>query len=301
MLLYLDNAATTRISQEVLEEMKKSLEHYGNTESKYYYCAEAAKKDVATARRRVANSIGCKVDEVIFTSGATESNNLILRGYAEANPRKKKIIISSIEHSSIEVPCEYLASKGYEIVKIPVDHTGLVDLDLLDKNIDDNTLLVSIIWVNNEIGTIQNIAAIDKICSKHNIFWHSDATQAVGKVDINLNKYSNLKFLTLTSHKIYGPKGIGALVIRKDNEKRIEVCSQIKGGDQEYGYRAGTLSNELIVGFGKACELVAEDINSSNEHLSCLEKKFIEKIRMYCLRKGFSISEIDEVLERESI
>lgn len=279
MTLYLDNAATTHICDEVLAEMKKSLDNYGNTEAKYYCFAENAKKDVALARQRIAQAVGCESDEVVFTSGATEANNLMLKGIASANPQKKKIIISSIEHSSIKETCDYLASLGYIVVEVPVDRTGLIDLEFLNKEIDSDTLIVSIILVNNEIGTIQDIKAIDDICKKHKVLLHMDATQAIGKVAIDMSQYNSFKFLTFTAHKIYGPKGIGCLIIRKTDGYKTKVIPLFHGGEQEEGYRAGTLSNELIVGFGKACELATIDIESDNRKLKELENVLVQKLQ----------------------
>lgn len=279
MPLYLDNAATTKIRDEVLLKMIDSLKSFGNSESKYYSFAEDAKKNIKDARLKISSSVGCEEDEVIFTSGATEANNLIIKGFTEANPERKKIIISSIEHSSILKTAEYLSTKGYEIIKIPVDSNGLVDLKLLESTIDDKTLLVSIIWVNNEIGTIQNMKKIDEICFLKGVMLHSDATQALGKIDINLSQYKALRSITFTSHKIYGPKGIGALILRKDdNNIKIPLVPLFHGGEQENGYRAGTLSNELIVGFGEACRLITEDINKNQEKLLVLENKLKEKL-----------------------
>lgn len=279
MPLYLDNAATTKISKEVLDEMITSLENFGNSESKYYSFAENAKKDISLARERISNSVGCDKDEVIFTSGATEANNLFIKGLALANPDKKKIIISSIEHSSIYETCKYLETKGFQLVELNVDKKGLVDLEQLDREIDANTLFVSIIWVNNEIGTIQDINEIDKICSKHNVLFHSDATQAFGKVKIDLSNYNALKLLTFTSHKIYGPKGIGTLIIRKDDGIKLKLEPLFHGGEQENNYRAGTLSNELIVGFGKACEIMHRNLEKNHFHMMELEKALIELLK----------------------
>lgn len=279
MPLYLDNAATTHICKEVLDEMIKSLDNFGNSESKFYSYAEDAKKDISLARERIANAVGCDKEEVVFTSGATEANNLFIKGLALAHPEKKKIIISSIEHSSIYETCKYLELKGYELIEIPVDNKGLIDLDFLDKSVDNNTLFVSIIWVNNEIGTIQNIRMIDNICSKHKVLLHSDATQAFGKVKINLVDYRALKLLTFTSHKIYGPKGIGALIVRKEEGIKLKLVPLFHGGEQENNYRAGTLSNELIVGFGKACELMIERFTENHDRITILEKKLVELLK----------------------
>jgi len=279
MPLYLDNAATTHIRKEVLDEMIKSLENFGNSESKFYSYAEDAKKDIALARERIAEAVGCESDEVVFTSGATEANNLFIKGLALAHPEKKRIIISSIEHSSIYETCKYLETKGYELIEIPVNRKGLIDLNYLDKVIDYNTLFVSVIWVNNEIGTIQDIKSIDDICSRHNVIFHSDATQAFGKVIINLSEYKALKLLTFTSHKIYGPKGIGTLIIRKEDGIRLKLEPLLHGGEQENNYRAGTLSNELIVGFGKACELMHQEFEANHLKMIELELELIKLLK----------------------
>ncbi len=277
--LYLDNAATTKINKEVLDEMIKSLEDFGNTEAKYYCYAEMAKENVRKARNRISVSLGCNPDEVVFTSGATEANNLFIKGLAAANPTKKRIIISSIEHSSIRETCHYMSSQGYEIIEVPVDKTGAVDLHFLENSIDANTLFVSIILVNNETGTIQDLHAIDEICFKKKIILHTDATQAVGKVEINMNDYKSLRLLTYTAHKIYGPKGIGALIVRKDDGIKLKLVPLLHGGEQEEGYRAGTLSNELIVGFGKATEMIVANIKEDNEYLKLLENELISKLK----------------------
>lgn len=280
MALYLDNAATTKIHEKVLDAMLKSLEFYGNSEAKYYEVAEKAKLNILNSRKSISNLVGCDTENVIFTSGATEANNLIIKGLAESNPQKKKIIISAIEHSSILEPCKYLEHKGYEIVKIKVDNYGLIDLNELDNVIDNNTLMVSIIWVNNEIGTIQDMKAIDNICSKYNVFLHSDVTQAIGKINVNLSEYNALKSITFSSHKIYGPKGIGCLILKKDdNGIKVKLTPLLHGGEQENGCRAGTLSNELIVGFGVACEMLINEVENTKKVLSILEKELINILK----------------------
>ena len=279
-MLYLDNAATTRIDKEVLAEMLDCMEDsYGNSESKFYDVAERAKERISKSRGIIASSIGCDSEEVVFTSGATESNNLFIKGYAMAHPEKKTIIISAIEHSSIESTCAYMETLGYNVIRIPVDSTGKIKLDVLKSSINDDTLFVSIIWVNNEIGTIQDIAAIDKICSGAGVVFHSDATQAIGKVNIDLSKYDALKFLTFTAHKIYGPKGVGTLIARKENGCKLDIVPLLHGGEQEEGYRGGTLSNELIVGFGKAVEMAVGSMEASNKHLCELESALISKMQ----------------------
>lgn len=279
MSLYLDNAATTKISTEVLNEMLNSIDDFGNSEAKFYEYAEKAKKNIKLARNRIALGIGCSPDEIIFTSGATEANNMFIKGIAFSNQHKKKIIISSIEHSSVKETSYFLKNFGYEIVEIPVNEKGLVDLDKLEVEIDDNTLFVSIIMVNNEIGTIQDIESINNICSRKKVILHMDATQAIGKINFNFSKYDSLKAITFTSHKIYGPKGIGALILKRDNGIKIKLTPLFHGGEQEDGYRAGTLSNELIVGFGKAIEIATNNIKYGNDILSKFECILLDKLK----------------------
>lgn len=280
-MLYLDNAATTHIKKEVVDEMLNSLNAYGNTEAKFYDVAEKAKENVKEARIKVAELVGANADEIIFTSGATEANNLVIKGsFLQSKKHKKKIIISSIEHSSVYDTCKYLESLGATIVEINVDRSGLLDLRQLENEIDDDTILVSIIMVNNEIGTIQDVDEISKICEKHNVSLHFDATQAAGKINIDFHKNSGVKFLTFTSHKIYGPKGIGCLVSKVDSAGiKQPLTPLLHGGEQEDGFRAGTLSNELIVGFGKACEIAKTNLLENQQKVKEIEKILKEKLR----------------------
>ncbi len=280
-MLYLDNAATTHISKEVVEEMLANLEAYGNTEAKFYKTAEYAKEKVEEARQKIARLVNAKSSEVVLTSGATEANNLVLQGVYNKNKSKKnKIIISAIEHSSVYDTCQYLKNKGAQIEIVPVDQKGLIDINFLDKNIDDTVALVSLIYVNNEIGTIQDLIRIDKICKNKKVYLHIDATQAVGKVDIDINKYQSLKFITFTSHKIYGPKGIGCLIVKEDeNGLKPEIEPMLYGGEQEYGLRAGTTSNLLAIGFGKACEIAKSKINDNQKRILIIESSIKEKLK----------------------
>lgn len=294
-MLYLDNAATTMINQEVVDAMLSALSAYGNTEAKFYPQAENAKKMVAKAREQVGHIINVSnSNEIIFTSGATEANNLVLRGSANASSRKKRrIIISSIEHSSVYDTCLNLHKNGIDIVIVPVDSTGRVKLQELENLIDETTILVSIIAVNNEIGTIQDLKAIDNICFRKGVFWHTDATQAIGKIKIDVQQFDSLKFLTFTAHKIYGPKGIGCLYVRNDiNGLKTGIVPLLYGGEQEENLRAGTLSNELIVGFGKACEIAARDFEvnhrKSMAYESIIQKKMLGKFgSKYTLNNDF--------------
>ena len=280
MAVYLDNAATTQIRPEVVKTMLDSLAFFGNSEAKYYEVAEKSKELIKNARSVISKCVGCDSDEVIFTSGATESNNIILKGTAFSSRSKKTIIISDIEHSSVDAVANYLQSLGYKIIRIPVDQTGRINLKSLEESINTDTLLVSIIWVNNEIGTIQDMEAIDNICFSHGVDLHSDATQAIGKIEIDLRKFKSLKYLTFTAHKIYGPKGIGAAIIRKTKGCRTDLTSIIHGGEQENGYRAGTLSNELIAGFAKACELITSEMSEAHKKLLELENVLVEKLKL---------------------
>lgn len=280
-MLYLDNAATTELNKEVLDEMLKALSSYGNSEAKYYAPAEEAKKLIAQARAKVANIINANESEIVFTSGATEANNMVLKGFCLANlNQKKRIVISAIEHSSIYDTCKFLESLGIEIAIVPVNKTGEVDLKALDMEITDDTILVSIIYVNNEIGTIQNLHEIDKICEKHKVALHIDATQAIGKVKLDFKEYNSLKFTTFTSHKIYGPKGIGCLVCKEDgNGIKPDLIPLLHGGEQEFGLRAGTLPTALIVGFGKACEIAQRDFDGNQKILLKYENIVIDKLK----------------------
>lgn len=281
-MLYLDNAATTHIHQEVFLEMEKSLFAYGNSEAKFYPQAEDAKKLISEARGKIAHIINAQnSNEIVFTSGATEANNLVLKGVAFASKREhKRIIISSIEHSSIYDTCEFLKKQGIDVVCVPVDETGTIRYDSLEDLIDDNTILVSIIAVNNEIGTIQDLSRINDICQRKGIPFHTDATQAIGKIRIDVTKYEALKFLTFTAHKIYGPKGIGCLFVKNDqNGLKPRMMPLLHGGEQEEGIRAGTLPNFLIVGFGKACEIAERDYDRNVEMNHRYEQILWEKLK----------------------
>ncbi len=281
-MLYLDNAASTKLHKEVLDEMLNSLEAYGNSEAKFYIQAEQAKKLIALARARVARLVNSKDSEIVFTSGATESNNMVLKGiFFASSAKKKRIVISSVEHSSVYDTCKYLETLGAEIVIIPVDREGNVDLEALENAVDSHTIVVSVLYVNNEIGTIQNLEAIDKICLKHNTPFHTDATQAVGKTPVDFSRYRALKFMTFTGHKLYGPKGIGCLVCREDsNGEKPRLAPLLHGGEQESGLRAGTLPTPLIVGFGKACEIAKRDLAANDAILRKNEEIVLCKLKM---------------------
>ncbi|MDP1696054.1 MAG: cysteine desulfurase family protein [archaeon] len=249
-IIYMDNAATTPVYREVAEEIEKFyLEDYGNPSSTHEM-GERARKAIDNARVVIAREIGAKVEEIIFTSGATEANNLAFFGLARANKEKKKIVISSIEHSSIFEICKALKREGYEIVEIPVNEEGFIDLKELEKNIDKNTLFVSIIHANNEIGVLQDLRKIGEICKKKGALFHTDAVQSFGKEKINV-KEMGISLLSVCGHKIGGMKGIGFLYV----ENGIEIEPMIYGGGQEKGLRGGTENVPAIAGFAKALEI----------------------------------------------
>ncbi|TSA34872.1 MAG: cysteine desulfurase [Porphyromonadaceae bacterium] len=249
--IYLDNAATTCIDKRVLETMMPYFsDFYGNPSSLHTLGAQA-KEILDQSRLNIANCIGAEPDEIIFTSGGTEANNFAVKGIAFANRYKgNHIIVSAIEHDCILNSCKWLEEQGFFITNLPVDNFGLVDIETLKRVINPRTILVSVMYANNEIGTIEPVEEIGKICRQHNIYFHSDACQSFGKVPIDVNQ-ANIDLLTINSHKIYGPKGVGALYIRKGTN----ITPLLHGGGQEAGYRSSTENIPGIAGFAKAAEL----------------------------------------------
>lgn len=281
-MLYLDNSATTKILPEVLEAMMPYLsEYYGNPNSKYYSQALETKKAVDLARHQIAVLLNCSDDEILFTSGSTESNNFVLKGYVDANENLgKHIIISSVEHASILNTAKFLESKGIEVTYLPVDKNGFINANDLIKSIKRETILVSIMWSNNELGSINDIKKISEICHKHNILFHTDATQVIGKIPIDLSDYINIDFLSFSAHKFYGPKGVGGVFIRKDkNGFYPKLTPLLHGGEQEYDLRAGTLAVHQIVGMGKAAEIACRDMESNIKKLYEYENEFICRMK----------------------
>jgi len=275
-LIYLDNAASTQIHETVLEEMIPYLkEKYGNPSSIHRY-GRLARKAIDKARKQIANLINADPSEILFTSGGTESNNTALYGITKKKPGSR-IITSSIEHDAILEPCKRLGKEGFEIIYLPVNNFGLVDPLFLKNNLTDNTSLVSIMFGNNEVGTVEPIFNLAKICKEKNIVFHTDAVQAAGKIPIDV-KELGVDMLSISSHKINGPKGIGALYIRKG----ISIDPIFLGGGQENGLRSGTENVANIVGFGKACELSRINMleNSSRMKKLCiyLTNKIIQEI-----------------------
>lgn len=278
-MLYLDNSATTYVLPEIRDKMITYLtEEYGNPSGKYYSLATRAKDAVETARKQVAQLLNANEEEIIFTSGATESNNMILKGVADYySNRGKHIITSQVEHKAILDVCEYLKTKGFEITYLEVDSYGRVDPKDLKEAIREDTILVSIIWGNNELGSLNDIEELSSICKEHNIFFHTDATQTLGKIQIDLEKLDGISFLSCSAHKLHGPKGVGAAFVRSDKFGRlIPLTPLIHGGGQENGFRSGTYAVHNIVGFGEAARIALEDFKKNSEHLVKLEKRLID-------------------------
>ncbi|MEY8415364.1 cysteine desulfurase NifS [Tissierella praeacuta] len=273
--IYMDNAATTPVKKEVLEEMIPYFtEKYGNPSS-VYSLGSLSKRAVEEAREKVANSIGADKKEIFFTGGGSEADNWAIKGIAYANKNKgNHIITTKIEHHAILHTCEYLQKNGFEVTYLDVDEYGLIDLEELKKAITDKTILISIMFANNEIGTIQPIKKIGEIAKEKNIYFHTDAVQAMGHIRINV-KELNIDLLSMSSHKFYGPKGIGALYIRQG----VKIDSLISGGGQERNRRAGTENVPAIVGMGKAIELAYENLDEHNDKLIKLRDSLIQKIQ----------------------
>ena len=289
--VYMDYQATTRIDPRVLQEMNYVEGNvYGNANSLHKMGKEALKL-VEKSRKQVADVIGANSDEIIFTSGATESNNLALKGFVEAYAKKtgrNHIITSMTEHACIQEACKKLENNNnINITYLCPKEDGLIDLKELENAITPNTLMISIMGVNNEIGVIQDLHAIGKIAKKHGVFFHTDCAQAFGKIPLDVDNM-HIDMMSISGHKIYGPKGIGALFIRQHkggagtiNRKfeKIKLKAQINGGGQEYGIRSGTLAVPLIVGFGKASELMKLDYEKDKKHIERLSKKLKEGLR----------------------
>ncbi|MEO9309835.1 MAG: cysteine desulfurase family protein [Nitrososphaera sp.] len=270
-MIYLDNAASTQISDEVLQEMMPYLkENYGNPSSIHRY-GRVATKAIETARKRVADLIGAQPSEILFTSGGTESNNTALFGVV--NSKKGQIITSSVEHDAILEPCKKLESQGCSVIYLPVDNTATVDVEKLKSTISKETLLVSIMYANNEVGTIQPIKEIAQICKQYEVPFHTDAVQAVGKVPVNV-KDLGVDLMSISSHKINGPKGVGALYIKSG----LKIDPYLLGGGQEGGLRSGTENVANIVGFGKACQLAKENLDRNTTYLRNLRDTLVDRV-----------------------
>ncbi|HZR58437.1 MAG TPA: IscS subfamily cysteine desulfurase [Terriglobales bacterium] len=276
--IYMDNHATTPMDPRVLEEMLPYfMEKFGNSASRNHPFGWVAEEGVETARERIAKLIGATTKEIIFTSGATESDNLAIKGVAEMYREKGNHIITAVtEHKAVLDTCKRLEKYGYRVTYLPVQKDGLVDLEELKRTIDDKTILVTIMAANNEIGVLQPVAEIGKICRERGVIFHTDATQAVGKVPVDVNK-QNIDILSISAHKMYGPKGVGALYVRRKNP-RVQISAIIDGGGHERGMRSGTLNVPGIVGLGKACQLAMEEMPEETRKLTGLRDRLRDKI-----------------------
>ncbi|NMB27038.1 MAG: cysteine desulfurase NifS [Tissierellia bacterium] len=273
-LIYMDNSATTPVKQEVLDEMLPYFNiKYGNPSS-IYSLGSTSKVAVETSREKIATTINANAKDIFFTAGGSEADNWALKGVAFANRKKgNHIITSKIEHHGILHTCEYLEKQGFKVTYIDVDEYGIVDLNQLKKSITDETILISIMFANNEIGTIQPIKEIGRIAKEKGVYFHTDAVQAIGHIKIDVDEL-NIDMLSMAAHKFYGPKGIGALYIRPG----VKIDPLISGGGQERNRRAGTENVPGIVGMGKAIELAYENLDEHNNKLIELRDRLIKKV-----------------------
>ncbi len=258
--IYLDNHATTAVDPRVVQAMLPYFtEIYGNAASRNHAFGWGAEEGVEKARKQIADLIGANSKEIIFTSGATESNNLAIKGVAQMYAEKgNHIITAATEHKAVLDTCKHLEKEGFRVTYLPVQGSGAVDLDMLRDAITDKTILVSIMYANNEIGYVQPVAEIGKICKERGVLFHTDGVQAVGKIPVNVIA-DNIDLMSITAHKLYGPKGVGALYVRRKNP-RVQLTAQMDGGGHERGMRSGTLNVPGIVGLGEACALAQQSM-----------------------------------------
>jgi cysteine desulfurase len=283
--IYLDNHATTPMDPRVLEAMVPYFtQYFGNAASRNHEFGWVAEQAVDKARKQIADLIGASAREIIFTSGATESDNLAIKGVAEMYAEKgNHIITAATEHKAVLDTCKKLEKNGYRVTYLPVKGDGLIDLDMLRESITDKTILVTIMYANNEIGVLQPIAEIGKICREKGVLFHTDGVQAIGKVPVDVNR-DHIDLMSITAHKLYGPKGVGALYVRRKNP-RVQLTAQMDGGGHERGMRSGTLNVPGIVGLGEACAICQREMPEETKRLMYLRDKLRNKLE----------SELDEV------
>ncbi|MHC4498739.1 MAG: cysteine desulfurase NifS [Planctomycetota bacterium] len=274
--IYFDNNATTKVAEEVLEEIKPLFcELYGNPSSMHTFGGQMGRR-IRKARGQVASLVGCEPSEIIFTSGGTESDNTAIQGTLAAVPNRRKVITTRVEHPAVLTPCRELENHGYTVIELGVDKLGRLDLAELEEHLDDDTALVTIMYANNETGVIFPIEKIAEMVTDKGIVFHTDGVQAIGKIPLNLSE-SSIDLLSLSGHKLHAPKGVGALYVRKGTR----LSPYMVGGHQEGGRRAGTENVPGIVGLGKACELAAHNIEEENNKVrrlrDKLEKAMLEK------------------------
>ena len=279
--IYLDYNATTPVDKGVLEKMLPFFsENFGNSASRSHLFGWTAQESVENAREQVANLINAESKEIVFTSGATESNNLAIKGLFEINyPNKRHIITVQTEHKAVLDVCKHLEKLGVEVTYLQTDSTGLITIEQIKNALRPDTFLISVMYANNEIGTIQPIKNIGELAREHNILFHTDATQAIGKLEIDIQK-DNIDLLSLSGHKLYAPKGIGALFIRK-NSPASKLIAQLDGGKHERGFRSGTLNVPGLVGLGEACEVAKKGLTTDNQCLEILRDKLENGILNY--------------------
>ncbi|MFP3013037.1 MAG: IscS subfamily cysteine desulfurase [Rickettsia sp.] len=275
--IYMDYQATTPLDPRVMEAMLPYFTtKFGNPHSRSHSFGWEAENAVEEARSRVAKLIGADTKEIIFTSGATESNNLAIKGIAKFYGNKKNHIITIVsEHKCVLDACRHLEQEGIKVTYLPIKSNGIIDLETLKNAITDQTMLVSVMAVNNEIGVVQPLKEIGKICRERDVFFHSDIAQGFGKIPIDVNEF-NIDLASISGHKIYGPKGVGALYVRK--KPRVRVTPLINGGGQERGMRSGTLPTPLIVGLGMAAEIAYSEMEKDTKHVNYLFDRFLNNI-----------------------
>lgn len=270
--VYLDNQATTPVDPRVLDAMLPYFrEKFGNPHSRSHSYGWEVENDVEAARAEVAAVVGADPKEIVFTSGATESNNLAIKGVSRFyGDRKRHVVTVLTEHKCVLDSCRHLQQEGFDVTYLPVRPNGLLDLDELRDAIGDRTALVSVMGVNNEIGVIQPLAEIGAICRERKVFFHTDCAQAVGKIPLDVNAM-NIDLMSISGHKIYGPMGIGALYVRR--RPRVRLRALIDGGGQERGMRSGTLPAPLCIGFGTACRIAGEEMAAETERVRMLARR----------------------------
>ena len=292
--IYLDYQATTPVDKRVIDKMIPYFgEIYGNPHSRNHSFGWEAEQAVEVARENVAKIIGANPKEIIFTSGATESNNLAIKGLADFYGDKKNHIITCVtEHKCVLESCRLLSERGFEVTYLQVNKDGLIDIKDLESKINDKTLLVSIMGVHNEIGVIQPLKEIGEICRKNSVFFHTDCAQAIGKIKLDVSEM-NIDLLSISGHKIYAPKGVGALYVRR--KPRVRITAMMSGGGQERGMRSGTLSPALCVGLGEACRICADEIDEESKRITKLKNIFLEGIHGECADIFINGSETNRV------
>ena len=275
--IYFDNNATTKVAEEVLEEIRPFFcELYGNPSSMHTFGGQISGK-IRQARERAAGLLGCEPNEIIFTGCGTESDNAAVKGTLAAVPNRRKIITTRVEHPAVLTVCQELENHGYTIVELAVDSKGRLDMAEVEKEIDDDTALVTIMYANNETGVMFPVEKIAELAAEKGVVFHTDAVQAVGKIALNLSK-SKIDLLSISGHKLHAPKGVGILYVRKGTR----LSSFMMGGHQEFGRRAGTENVPGIIGLGKACELAGEHIEDENNNVKYLRDKLENTILEKC-------------------